>query len=121
MHKRPFVHRARARAGACIYPGSALAGSPPRPRTNGTTTRWMVLASQVAAVLAVVISLLLLEAERALADGPQAGEDSEEQPDDAPDGETPLARFAAGQPAVCFREQQGKLALQSCSSAPTPT
>ena len=81
--------------------------------------------SQAAAVLAVVgISLLLLlnlEAERggALADG-RGGEESE-QPDDAPDGETPLARFAAGQPAVCFREQQGKLALQSCSSAPTPT
>ena len=54
----------------------------------------MVLASQVAAVLAVVISLLLLEAERALADGPQAGEDSEEQPDDAPDVETPLAKSA---------------------------
>ena len=94
MHKIPFLHRSRARAGACIYPGSALAGSPPRPRTNGTTTRWMVLASQVAAVLAVVISLLLLEAERALADGPQAGEDSEEQPDDAPDVETPLAKSA---------------------------
>ena len=77
MHKRPFVHRPRARAGACIYPRSALAGSPPPtlPRTNGTAMRWMVLASLVAAVLAMVISLLLLEAERALADGPQAGED----------------------------------------------
>ena len=106
------MHRSRARAGACIYPGSALAGFPPRPRTNGTTTRWMVLASQVAAVLAVVISLLLLEAERALAGCSQAGEDSEEQPDDAPDGETPLARFAAGQAAVCF----GGAAWQTCAT-----